>query len=345
MTFGLFKTAYIEDDYYIAWDLFEYLVNLVFGIDIILTFMTPIYKGYQLEIRWKKIAKQYLKFWFWVDLLSVIPLDMMLSPTSGATASISTLTRVPKIFKVSRAAKVLRIAKVNRSKNQTLLGRIVKYFDAKNGISFKVVLCISFLWFIAHILNCIFFIISENSEDRRTWIYLHGYDTEPLMDTYIACFYYIFTTLTTTGYGDILPVTLLEQFFTVIVMAAGVMIFSLIYNYLSDGVIKKFRLRNDMFREKLRLLSNLESEFVAEVNLTPGNDYEFLEKDNELFGELKHIIEEHKEDFIEPPVKPFWDQTKVDQQDIDKLKLEVCERHHKFKKLTFLKQLPQKYWL
>jgi hypothetical protein len=90
------------------------------------------------------------------------------------------------------------------------------------------------LFLIAHVLNCIFFIISENGDNPDSWIQKEGYVDN--YDKYTACFYYIFTTLTTTGYGDILPSTLIEVLFTIVIVFCGVIIFSVILSYLNEHI-------------------------------------------------------------------------------------------------------------
>ena len=45
-------------------------------------------------------------------------------------------------------------------------------------------------------------------------------------DKYITSFYFTVTTITTVGYGDIMAISILEKFFTIITMIIGVISFS-----------------------------------------------------------------------------------------------------------------------
>ena len=53
--------------------LMECVVDVFFIIDIILTFFSAFEKHQHMEIRHSKLAIAYLKFWFWIDLISAFP--------------------------------------------------------------------------------------------------------------------------------------------------------------------------------------------------------------------------------------------------------------------------------
>jgi hypothetical protein len=212
MTLGIFKNAFIEDQYYIFWDMIDdFFITLFFILDMILNFFTPYYtKDLKLEINCGKVSKNYLKGWFWLDLVSIIPFDLIFAWAGIAASSISTLSRVPKLIKIVRTAKMLRLFRVQRNKDNTILKKLIKKFVRKDNILSKVILTVIGLWLIAHFFAYLWFILSENSKSKDTWLYDQGYDTEGLWDQYIACFYYCISTFTTTGYGDIIPATVVE---------------------------------------------------------------------------------------------------------------------------------------
>lgn len=63
-----------------SWFAFYTICDLFFLIDLILTFFTSVNdekKVYEITDK-KLIAKKYLKGWFWVDLISILPFDIML---------------------------------------------------------------------------------------------------------------------------------------------------------------------------------------------------------------------------------------------------------------------------
>ena len=51
----------------------ETIIDIFFLIDIVLTFFTAFEKQNSFEVRHNKIASEYLKGWFWLDLVATIP--------------------------------------------------------------------------------------------------------------------------------------------------------------------------------------------------------------------------------------------------------------------------------
>jgi hypothetical protein len=54
------------------------MIDLCFITDIILTFFSAIERpDGMLEVRKKRIAIEYLKLWFWIDLVSSVPMQLL----------------------------------------------------------------------------------------------------------------------------------------------------------------------------------------------------------------------------------------------------------------------------
>ena len=64
-----------------------------------------------------------------------------------------------------------------------------------------------FVFMTAHIFACIWFYVASISKEDKNWLRNFDYADDDLFDRYMASLYYTYTTLTTTGYGDIVPVT------------------------------------------------------------------------------------------------------------------------------------------
>ena len=83
-------------------DLFviENLLNALFAVDIGLTFFTGyVYSSGLIEYNIRKIARRYLRSWFIVDFLSMLPLDIVLYVISVAgDANAGTTTSVNQNF-------------------------------------------------------------------------------------------------------------------------------------------------------------------------------------------------------------------------------------------------------
>lgn len=86
---------------------------------------------------------------------------------------------------------------------------------------------------VSHFFACIWALIGEyNLENHQTgWIFLaieNDYQTTNFYAVYLTAFYWVITTFTSVGYGDILGVTPLENIFCMIVEMIGICFFGYI---------------------------------------------------------------------------------------------------------------------
>ena len=73
-----YRLAFATSESY-SWTVVYVTTDILFFIDIILTFFTSVsdeQKVYDITDRCE-IAKRYLKGWFWIDVLSILPLDII----------------------------------------------------------------------------------------------------------------------------------------------------------------------------------------------------------------------------------------------------------------------------
>jgi hypothetical protein len=72
----------------------ENVLTFIFAADIVLNFFTGYYdKG--TEVRSKLlIAKEYVRFWFWVDVVATIPFEYFVPESKGAGSTVKVLYTV-----------------------------------------------------------------------------------------------------------------------------------------------------------------------------------------------------------------------------------------------------------
>jgi len=78
-------------------------VDIFFMADVILNFSTGVEVAGKVSLDRRVIAKEYLKSWFWVDVVSAFPLEYVLNDaevTGGGSEDASKLIKVSKIGKV-----------------------------------------------------------------------------------------------------------------------------------------------------------------------------------------------------------------------------------------------------
>ncbi len=183
----------------------ELLVDAFFVGDIVLTFFSAYYDAQeQLVTQRGRIVRKYMCFWMWMDVLSVIPVSLIIN-SAGAfevknVARSLRLTRLPKMLKMARLLRVMRLAK-QRSKLKEQLHRIGVN---TSGSTERLLLFLLMFFVLCHFASCLWFLIAKLSDfGERTWVARTDIDPTDSFEAYSLSFYFIITSITTVGYGDI----------------------------------------------------------------------------------------------------------------------------------------------
>jgi hypothetical protein len=98
------------------WDLVYYITDFIFFIDIIVAFCTtlPDESSFNEITKRSTIAYRYLAGWFWIDFLSIVPFDdlLTLAMNSGSTNNVNNLVRMSKMGKITKIIRLIRLVKV-----------------------------------------------------------------------------------------------------------------------------------------------------------------------------------------------------------------------------------------
>ncbi len=252
--------------------IFDIIVDLLFFLDIIVAFNTA-YVDESTEIvitDRKKIALNYLRLWFWIDIGSTIPFDSVIAFFMGHTGSgaLSTL-RLIKIFRLVRMLKLLRVFKL------TKVGRLIEALNinpAFLGVQ-KLLLQICFM---AHLVACFWHFITtsdvrvhedyprylvENNNSSEifgsksqstgiTWTESFGYMDKPKGAVYVASFYWTISTMLSIGYGDIRGTNKSERLFCIATMLLGGVMFGAVISQVTR-LIESRNPQAKAFKEKM----------------------------------------------------------------------------------------------
>lgn len=210
----------------------EFTVTLIFMLDILLNFNTGMFlKGNLIDDR-KLIAKDYLKFWFWLDLVSSFPYDWVLTgnpfePAEIEGSKISKVPRLIRLFKLVRFFRLFRLLKLAKIKK--VMMKIEEYVPNNYIVMiFLLLKLLCVVFFIAHLAACFWYYISlqESLEQSDTWVSqfeIRSSRSLTAFDYYIAALYWAFATMSTVGYGDFVAHTTNERIYATLsmVLACG----------------------------------------------------------------------------------------------------------------------------
>ena len=98
------------------WTAIFFTVDGLFLIDIILIFNSAVYDDdFEIVDDRAIITKDYLKGWFVIDLIAIVPFELMFD--GGASANLVRLTRIGRITKLLKLMKLMRLMKLQKSKS------------------------------------------------------------------------------------------------------------------------------------------------------------------------------------------------------------------------------------
>ena len=268
-----FKISFLQVRQYPTWDYIDYFVDFLFTLDLIFVFFTPYMNdNYVYVIERSKIAKNYIfSVWFFIDFISIFPFDFFFSDSfiNGDQILFKAFS-APRFYKSIRMLKILRTI---RRKNTGVFKRMMNYFKSTDSNIFVRNLPFFFaIYLSAHIFACLWHYF--NSSDPNNWIVSADYYMEPNVDKYLAVIYFIYTTLTTTGYGDLVPVTIQERLICQVFMSLGVMMFA----YIFDKMLTEMQ-------EVTEKASILEEKYHELVSLKVHIDI-----DKMIFNTMKRVI-------------------------------------------------------
>ena len=127
-----------------------------------------------------------------------------------------------------RLAKVLKILKSKK----TVINHFTSELKISSGVERIMFFCVFFV-LLYHIFACMFIFLREMDTEGGSWLNSE-YNLYSDLDLYITACYFIMTTISTVGYGDISASTRLERCFMILLMLIGVSAFTFISGALSS---------------------------------------------------------------------------------------------------------------
>eukprot|EP00753_Platysulcus_tardus_P013660 PLAT3821.3.p1 GENE.PLAT3821.3~~PLAT3821.3.p1 ORF type:complete len:1960 (+),score=909.62 PLAT3821.3:67-5946(+) len=209
-------------------------VDLAFLADMVANFHTAFFDEVgQLVVSLPVIRRRYLRSWFTADLLSTVPFDLIVDLAVGSG---SEGLRSLKLFRSIRMVRLFRLARLVK------LSKLWGDFENKLSVSPAVLRLLKLgfqVFFITHLISCAWVFVAADSEaSGPSWWLAASLDRSNRIDMYVASFYWSFTTMTTVGYGDILPQTDAERLYSCLAMLLGASVFGYVVGSMASLVGK-----------------------------------------------------------------------------------------------------------
>ena len=251
------------DQYSDSW--YDIMTDVLLTIDMILTFFTAYFDENDNLIKSrKKIAVNYIKTFFFIDIISILPINNFTKKEFKYNKLIR-LIRFPKTL--IKLAKLFAMAKNSAQNNSNkLLRRIIDALKTDQQVAQLIGFVFAYL-VITHLCACFWFFIAKMEEfGPRTWVVRLGFLDKSKIELYLYSFYWAMTTVTTVGYGDISAATVGEKIFNLFTMLLGVVLMSISVGILGS-IISVMDQKKKEINEKLEILTNIKNEFQLSKEL------------------------------------------------------------------------------
>lgn len=212
----------IPDTYVIEW--LDNASLIFWSIDIILSFFTGYYEKGRLELHHKRIACNYIKTWFFLDVV-VVGIDWWFQTQQNA-GSAEGVARVTKSIRSARFLRMFRLIRLSKMSKVSVLLR--EQISSEAGlIYFGILLVILRMFVLQHIIACGWYGIGDFAEETegKSWILTHSFRERTFNYQYSTCLHWAFAQLG-IGSVEIDPETTQERIFCIAVAFVGLISFS-----------------------------------------------------------------------------------------------------------------------
>lgn len=237
--------------------------TLFFSVDIYLNFNTP----YLIEGEWitdkPTVYRHYLRSWFTVDMIATFPFDLLLILFALYHPELFSAVPLVRVFKMFRIFRIIDLVTyLSAQGKESLVTDVV--LDA--NVQIKVTLLIFWIIVGMNAIACGWIMISPQ------------YLIDDSVSNYIMGLYWTITTLTTVGYGEIIPSDNVARLYAMVVMMGGVVIYGFVIGNISTIMInnKAYKTRQ---REKVVELANFLKDYKIPKNMQSS-----------IFGYYNHYL-------------------------------------------------------
>jgi hypothetical protein len=159
--------------------------------------------------------------------------------------------KIPRIFRILKVIKMIKM--VNRAKQLAKIVEEIQISSETKSIFVSLIL----MSFLLHMVGCFFAVAANISNDLKmvNWVGEAGLDGEPLISKYLASLYWAAVSISTVGYGDILPTNPIEITVEIFLVFSGVAYYSYIVSKLSNlfsssaGIGSEFQSKDQTIQE------------------------------------------------------------------------------------------------
>ncbi|KAH9497395.1 Potassium/sodium hyperpolarization-activated cyclic nucleotide-gated channel 3 [Dermatophagoides farinae] len=279
--------SFFKDDLSTRWIAFNILSDTIFLLDILVNFRTGIMNPdlpEQVILDPKQIAHGYIRSWFFLDLISSIPLDYLYLVFNqdfddNYQASIWQAGRALRILRILKMLSLLRLLRLSRlvryvsqweevymsnlanmtmSKDQKCffinLSKIPGYKKFLNmaSVFMKIFNLICMMLLIGHWSGCLQFLVPMlQGFPTNSWVAINELQDADWFDQYSWSLFKAMSHMLCIGYGRFPPQSMTDMWLTLLSMISGATCYALFLGH-TTNLIQSLDSSRRQYREKLK---------------------------------------------------------------------------------------------
>lgn len=156
----------------------------------------------------------------------MLPLDYMINHASAKMMAIARFSKLARFYRLFRLFRIIRMVRLFRllKDRQRIASQAREMIELDSSIG-RLIVFLATLFLVCHVLACLW-VLAAISSDGDNWIVHSDKQGIPNSQLYVTSFYFVTTTVTTVGYGDICPRSITEKIFAIFMLFVGVFTFS-----------------------------------------------------------------------------------------------------------------------
>ncbi|XP_077298443.1 potassium/sodium hyperpolarization-activated cyclic nucleotide-gated channel 2-like isoform X8 [Arctopsyche grandis] len=266
--------SFFNDDLSTRWIAFNCLSDTIFLIDIVVNFRTGIMQqdnSEQVILDPKLIAKHYLRTWFFLDLISSIPLDYIFLIFNqvnkycrvffnAAGFVMQDFSESFQILHAGRALRILRLAKLLSLVRLLRLSRLVRYVSQWEEVYFlnmasvfmRIFNLICMMLLIGHWSGCLQFLVPMlQGFPSNSWVAINELQEAFWLEQYSWALFKAMSHMLCIGYGRFPPQSLTDMWLTMLSMISGATCYALFLGH-ATNLIQSLDSSRRQYREKVK---------------------------------------------------------------------------------------------
>eukprot|EP00347_Sterkiella_histriomuscorum_P015168 403358060 len=273
---------------------FEYFLDLMFGIDVLVNFFTVRQNqdGTQMT-NLNDISRVYLRSTFILDVLCSLPsqvLEVGYDQNEGQKLSVTTSSSLRMIAKLYKVIRLVKFIYIWRRFKKIRIIQVLKNKLKLSAAFFRMIFTLLTAFLSVHIVSCLWYLAAKYKNfSPETWVVrLNKQDQNPSR-LYLECLFWSLQTVATVGYGNFGASTVPELLMSIIWMVFGVAFYSIIIGNLSLIIANESSSSQNLI-DKMQSID----EFASKTHMPDDLTYKlkaFLEKNYEdLYSHLDDHI-------------------------------------------------------